>query len=107
MHEGGVIVAPGLDLSVTFGNESFVESPTDHNCVQIVPEVIATGNVLQHTTIAFEQCHTSAPTPVTPRSFGIVGAYDGHRANVGRIAVDSTWHHFFDINLIGDPVARK
>jgi hypothetical protein len=24
---------------------------------------------------------------------------------VGRVAVDSTWHHFFDINLIGDPVA--
>jgi hypothetical protein len=21
------------------------------------------------------------------------------------VAVDSTWHHFFDINLIGDPLA--
>ena len=39
------------------------------------------------------------------RRFGVVGAYDGHRAGVGRVAVDSTWHHFFDINLIGDPVA--
>jgi hypothetical protein len=37
--------------------------------------------------------------------FGTVGVYDGHQANVGRIAVDSTWHHFFDINLIGDPIA--
>ncbi len=35
----------------------------------------------------------------------MVGAYDGHRVGVGRVAVDSTWHHFFDINLIGDPVA--
>lgn len=32
---------------------------------------------------------------------GLVSAYDGHRADVGRIAADSTWHHWFDINLDG------
>jgi hypothetical protein len=35
-----------------------------------------------------------------PRAFGAIGAYDGHRANVGRISVDATWHHFININLI-------
>src|SRR5438093_2527534 len=40
-----------------------------------------------------------------PRGLGIVGAYDGHRVGVGRVGVDSTWHHWFDINLIGDPIA--
>ncbi|MEW5754682.1 MAG: hypothetical protein AB1810_00110 [Pseudomonadota bacterium] len=35
-----------------------------------------------------------------PRAFGAIGAYDGHKANVGRIAVDATWHHFININMI-------
>ncbi|HZE92095.1 MAG TPA: hypothetical protein VE029_10390, partial [Rhizobacter sp.] len=28
-------------------------------------------------------------------------AYDGHNVDVGRIVADSTWHHWFDINLLG------
>lgn len=35
-----------------------------------------------------------------PRAFGAIGAYDGHKAKVGRIAVDATWHHFININMI-------
>ncbi len=35
-----------------------------------------------------------------PRAFGAIGAYDGHQAKVGRIAVDATWHHFININMI-------
>lgn len=37
----------------------------------------------------------------TGEEFPIVGVYDGHKANVGRIVADSTWHHWFDINLDG------
>jgi hypothetical protein len=37
----------------------------------------------------------------TGQEFPIVGVYDGHRADVGRIVADSTWHHWFDINLDG------
>lgn len=37
------------------------------------------------------------------QEIGVSSAYDGHRADVGRVAADSTWHHFFDINLLGDP----
>lgn len=37
------------------------------------------------------------------RSFGVVGAFDGHRAGVGRVVVDATWHHWFDMNLVGLP----
>jgi hypothetical protein len=47
--------------------------------------------------------------PVRPRMFGIIAAYDGHRANPlvagtarpGRIACDATWHHFVNVNLNG------
>jgi hypothetical protein len=42
-----------------------------------------------------------------PRWTGTVGAYDGHQAGVGRVVVHSTWHHFFDINLIGDNAANR
>jgi hypothetical protein len=37
--------------------------------------------------------------------FGAIGAYDGRPANIGRVVVSSTFHHFVDINLIGDPWA--
>lgn len=32
---------------------------------------------------------------------GVISAYNGHMVDVGRIVADSTWHHWFDINLIG------
>lgn len=32
---------------------------------------------------------------------GVASAYDGHTVDVGRIVADSTWHHWFDINLTG------
>ena len=43
---------------------------------------------------------------VAPRAFGVVGAYDGHEAEVGRVAVDSTWHHFVNINIDGTETSR-
>ena len=48
--------------------------------------------------------------PFTKR-FGLVGVYDGDAVNIGRIVVDSTWHHWLSINLhalatAGDIVAQ-
>jgi len=37
----------------------------------------------------------------TGREFGVISAYDGHNVEVGRVVADSTWHHWFDINLKG------
>lgn len=45
----------------------------------------------------------SGKQPISvPRSFGAIGAYNGHlcNGNIGRICVDATWHHFININLI-------
>ncbi len=36
---------------------------------------------------------------------GVLSAYNGHNVDVGRILADSTWHHWFDINLTGDDPA--
>jgi hypothetical protein len=33
--------------------------------------------------------------------YNIVSAYDGSPAGVGRIVADSTWHHYFNVNLKG------
>ena len=44
--------------------------------------------------------------PVIPRLFGAMSAYDGDRANVGRVVCDATWHHFVNINLNGSGSGR-
>jgi hypothetical protein len=35
------------------------------------------------------------------QEIGLASAYNGHNVDVGRIVADSTWHHWFDINLTG------
>lgn len=35
-------------------------------------------------------------------TFGAISAYDGHQAGVGRVVTDATWHHFVNVNLIGE-----
>jgi hypothetical protein len=38
---------------------------------------------------------------VLEKRFGLIGVYDGQAAGVGRVVVDSTWHHWFTGNLVG------
>lgn len=35
------------------------------------------------------------------KTFALASVYDGHPAAVGRVATDSTWHHWFDENIQG------
>jgi hypothetical protein len=96
-HEGECRVPP--DLTLGFGGAE--EYPTDGAGTQIVPEVVAWGRV--------RAGNTTRPTgpngmkvPTVAQSFGVVSAYDGHRAGgKGRVICDSTWHHFVNVNLIG------
>jgi hypothetical protein len=66
-------------------------------------EVIATARVIPHTnTDGFG--FTSGPVAeegLPAGEFGVLGAYDGHPQSVGRIVVDATWHHWFNVNLRG------
>jgi hypothetical protein len=59
------------------------------NGIQEVPEVIAWGKIKDPIATKYGQ------------EIGVISAYNGHQVDVGRIAADSTWHHWFDINLIG------
>lgn len=49
--------------------------------------------------------HQKTSTEV--EQFAVIGAYDGHRANVGRVVVDSTWHHWFNMNIDGLQAAAE
>lgn len=56
---------------------------------QEAPEVIAWGRIKD-------------PAAVNHgKEIGLASAYNGHNVDVGRIVADSTWHHWFDINLTG------
>jgi len=106
MHEGEVITPWDLNATLDFDGQDFVEYPSDGQGRQWPPEIVAWGHVVPETITSTEGAHIGDPTDVAiPRTFGVVGAYDGQRVGVGRVVVDSTWHHFFDINLIGDPIA--
>ncbi|HJL16882.1 MAG TPA: hypothetical protein RMH99_14555 [Sandaracinaceae bacterium LLY-WYZ-13_1] len=81
-HEGDCIVP----------DPSFAEEYPGNEAV----EVVARGrNVVGRTKGGY--------TITEPREFGLIGAWDGHEsgADAGRVLVDATWHHWFNINLFG------
>jgi hypothetical protein len=72
------------------------------------PTIIAYGRVIpgHHTPSTEPAAHVGDPTYDTlPDEFGTICVYDGVLEQVGRVVTDATFHHYFDINLIGDPVA--
>ena len=94
-HEGECTAADNPDKQVTLDGKNFVEfHPGIDGQLRPLPEVIATSSVIGG--------HSTGSKPETSqRTFGAICAYDGHRAGVGRIVTDATWHHFININLTG------
>lgn len=110
MHEGECVVPKNLGQTFTFDGYTGTEYPSGSQG-QVVPDVIARGEVFAHTT---DNTGIGGIVDVAsrPTSFGCIGAYDGHAVNVGRVVVDSTFHHFVNINVIAsganspDPVKQ-
>jgi hypothetical protein len=105
-HEGECYVPADLTATFTFDGYTTEEYPALPNGRRLAPDVIAWSTVLGG------RSAIDVKGPVNPRTFGAIGSYDGHRAGVGRVVVDATWHHFFNINLIGamgtpDPIKSK
>jgi hypothetical protein len=106
MHEGICEVPddlPGRTFSI--GERTFPEYPPCPSTGEtLAPEVIATGKVLGgHPSPAFNsEIHTPTDELTESRTFGLIGAWDGHKVGKGRVVVDSTFHHFVNINLTGD-----
>jgi len=87
-HEGDCVVPTDLSKPLVEGS-ALPEYPGG-----IAPEVIAQGRTVAGRTKGIFTLPNSDP-------FGLLGAYNGHHndANVGRVLVDSTWHHWFNVNL--------
>lgn len=98
-HEGQVVEDNQLDLTQSFsfmGENGQVYSGPEYPQTgrkQTKPKIIARAHTLSQPPYTFEK----GPTPA--RSFGLVGIYDGLPEGVGRVVVDSTWHHWLNINL--------
>lgn len=84
MHEGLCEVPDDLTDDFDFDGYTGDDYPVVGG-TRVAPEVIA-----------WAQSHGTTAT-----GFGVLSAYDGHRANVGRVLCDATWHHWFNINLRG------
>jgi hypothetical protein len=106
MHEGLCEVPDNLaGRTFRIGDQTLQEYPVCPSTGEpLAPEVIATGQVMGgHPTPALNsEVHTPATELSTSHTFGLIGAWDGHRIGKGRVVVDSTFHHFVNINLTGD-----
>lgn len=98
-HEGWVYEDHEVKLDATYDFGEGVTGPdfppAADGGAQPRPEAIAWAK--PWTEDPYE--HAKSPTSVS--RFAVLGAYDGHRANVGRVVVDSTWHHWFNMNISG------
>lgn len=101
-HEGECVEPTSVNETVTVSGESFVEYPpaTIAGAPRPLPEVISTNTVLAGSTATVPGIFDKDPTQA--HTFGGICAYDGHRAGIGRVVTDATWHHFVNVNLIGE-----
>jgi hypothetical protein len=97
MHEGSVIEDDDVRLDDPLDIPGFggVEYPTNANGVRPRPHVIA------HAWTTHRRSVHHPFRKLRPRLFGAIGVYDGDPVGLGRVVVDSTWHHWFDMNLVG------
>jgi hypothetical protein len=100
-HEGQVIEDDLVIVTDTFSFTdvngtvySGAEYPQTGD-TQTKPKIIARAHTLSQPPYTFEKKTTPA------RNFGLVGVYDGLKEGVGRVVVDSTWHHELNVNLRG------
>ena len=102
-HEGVVfdhVAQPDIGLNpITLtntynfgGGVSGDEYPTAGG-VQPLPMVIARGRTLADPPLDHEKGDSPA------KRFAMISVYDGHRIDIGRVATDSTWHHWMNINI--------
>jgi hypothetical protein len=110
MHEGEVIRdnEVALDRALDIPNYNRPEYPTDPTGGQRPrPQVVAWGQTTNRRAANQSQdltpgsLATAVVTAIGPTRFGLVGAYDGNLIGIGRVVVDSTWHHWFSLNLNG------
>jgi hypothetical protein len=112
MHEGACEV-PGNLATRTFkiGAATLREypdytpsnPPSGYVPVPLAPEVVATSQICRASPRRRSiRMRIPAARSRDRLTFGAIAAWDGQRVGKGRVVVDATWHHFFNINLTGD-----
>ncbi len=98
-HEGECHLPSDLTTTFALGAANHDEWPqATVGGGRVVPEMVA-----------MSMSHGDAfpgKDPLVPRSFMSIVAYDGHRARVGRVSTDATWHHFVNVNIDGTDSPR-
>ena len=92
-HEGLIVEVPDLAAPNKFNGELEYPDATDGG-PKPEPLVIAYGSNLGDPPYNFSK----GAQPARSRN-PMIAVYDGHRAGVGRVATDSTWHHWMDVNI--------
>lgn len=106
MHEGRCYVPDNLASRMfTVGGEQRREYPNGAGGIPISPEVVAWGRSNPRAKDPNfndpEGGISDSNTPVFLEHFADIVAYNGRHAEVGRVVVDSTFHHFVNINVSG------
>ncbi len=93
-HEGECVEPGNTGQDLDFNGALGAEYPAAVDSgPRPLPEVVSQSTVLSGT--------RSGKAPALAQSFGGICAYDGHRAGIGRVTTDATWHHFVNVNLVG------
>lgn len=99
MHEGECMVPTVLTRTFELDGKSVPEYPEVPNTkLRISPQVVAISTSAGGYLLSI---NLKPVCPVEPRSFVSITAYWGDQVGIGRVAVDSSFHHFLDINLRG------
>lgn len=97
-HEGWCMDTPTVPLGRTYNFDGAGAQPEYPDAIdggaKPAPLVIAYGSNLSSPPYNF----TKGSQPARS-SNPMISVYDGHRAGVGRVATDSTWHHWMDVNI--------
>ncbi|WP_153009766.1 hypothetical protein [Mastigocoleus testarum] len=98
-HEGECVVPSNLNTKMPDGATDEWPISTAGG-IRISPEAVALS--MSHGNAFVNNNNITTKQAVTPRSFISICAYDGQLANVGRVVTDATWHHFVNVNILGD-----
>ncbi|MFT4254291.1 MAG: hypothetical protein QM608_17640 [Caulobacter sp.] len=105
MHEGKtldeVVGYPYDTASATFVGEVFPEYPIVAGHREM-PRIVATGQTKGfESRFAISGSDADGHVPLD-KTVNTLATYDGRAVGVGRIVTGSTFHHYVDINLVGD-----
>jgi len=92
-HEGLCVPSPNLGANKKFKSELEYPKATDGG-PKPQPEIIAYGSNLDSDDWNFAKGSQPARS-----NNPMIAVYNGLRAGIGRVATDSTWHHWMDVNL--------